>query len=116
MKDGTYKNMKGGLFSGEPLEVVKDPSREIRAQQVAESLRSLASGSCAIYEPLMKAVYQKLGYEGDPPIEWVVKVSENVALLKGSLPAPGMEGYNDKQNNKDYRAGLTSLAYRLMKP
>ena len=118
MKDGTYKNLRGGLFSGEPLEVVKDPSREIRAQQVAESLRSLVIGECAIRDQVWKAVRVKLGYDDEPTEEWKAKVTEEVKFIQSV--AQVLVGQDNKHASPKEKSGylaaeLKNLSRRLMK-
>ena len=112
MKD-TYNGMTGGLFENEPLKLKRDPSRNIRADQIRQSLKSLKRG-CAIPEKVWEAVWRKCGKNDTPPDSWRVSVMAQVELVRGTLLEPGSVGYDHTQNEKDYNDGLLSLAKRLM--
>lgn len=119
MKDvKPYKGLSGGLFDGEPLRVVKDPSMEIRAQQAAESLRSLVIGECAIPERLWPAVRLKLGYDDEPTEEWKQGVIVDVKFCQ-ECAASFTEYDNGKkvppiERAKYLQTELLNLAKRLM--
>ena len=111
-----YNNMTGGLFDNEPLKIVNDPDRDVRAQQVAESLNSIHSGKCAMVDDVWRGIYQKLGNEGIPSDDWKRRTMEQVDLLAAIVPDP-MAGQHVSPKKADslWMNDLRNLAKRMMK-
>lgn len=112
-----HNGMEGDLFTGEPLKVVGNPDRDIRAQQIANSLASLNS-NCAIPDEVWQAVYTKCGYRGEVTqafigrakneVDFAVKVTEQIRVKEKHTKSA--------DTDKVYKSQLNQIARRLMLP
>lgn len=78
----SYKGMTGGLFDGEPLRLTRDPGRDIRAQQIANSLESIITMRTAMADRLWDAIWERTGQQGEPPDGWFESVRDRAWLAQ----------------------------------
>lgn len=109
--------MEGDLFTETPLTVKGNPARDIAAQQVRESLRSIHGASCAMPDELWQAVWTKCGHDGAPSDAWKVSVTQNVRLFVKTSQAqrPDETWPTPDEASKMYLEQLLAYSHRLLR-